>query len=115
MSEGGEFQFEHIIATFEQNGIAENRIICTEFVKKEEHVRRAIVADVMVDPFICHGHTTSLDALWPGTPIVTKDGGAIHNKATTSMLHVLQVPALITTTNTEFENRLIWFANHPEA
>jgi protein O-GlcNAc transferase len=38
---------------------------------KEEHVRRGQLADVCLDTPLCNGHTTSMDVLWTGTPVVT--------------------------------------------
>ena len=41
---------------------------------QEEHVRRGQLADVCLDTPICNGHTTGMDVLWAGTPMVTLPG-----------------------------------------
>ena len=38
---------------------------------KEEHVRRGQLADVCLDTPLCNGHTTGVDVLWAGTPMIT--------------------------------------------
>ena len=38
---------------------------------QEEHVRRGQLADVCLDTPLCNGHTTGMDVLWAGTPMVT--------------------------------------------
>lgn len=37
-------------------------------------MRRGQVADVCLDTPLCNGHTTGMDVLWAGTPMVTLPG-----------------------------------------
>ena len=37
-------------------------------------MRRGQLADVCLDTPICNGHTTGMDVLWAGTPMVTMPG-----------------------------------------
>lgn len=53
------------------SGIQPGRIIFSNVAAKEEHVRRGQLADVCLDTPLCNGHTTSMDVLWTGTPVVT--------------------------------------------
>lgn len=55
-------------------GLAPGRIIFSNTAGKEEHVRRSQLADVFLDTWLCNGHTTSLDVLWTGMPVVTLPG-----------------------------------------
>jgi len=55
-------------------GIEPGRIIFTDKVHKEEHMRRGQLADVGLDTHLCNGHTTSMDMLWSGIPLVTLPG-----------------------------------------
>ena len=50
--------------------------VCTQ----EEHVRRGQFADVCLDTPLCNGHTTGMDVLWAGTPMVTLPGDCLGNK-----------------------------------
>lgn len=52
-------------------GLTPGRIIFSNVAAKEEHVRRGQLADVCLDTPLCNGHTTSMDVLWTGTPVVT--------------------------------------------
>ena len=54
-----------------QHGIPAHRIIFSNVAPKEEHVRRGQLADVCLDTPLCNGHTTGMDVLWAGTPMVT--------------------------------------------
>ncbi|MGH0145294.1 UNVERIFIED_CONTAM: hypothetical protein FKN15_031819 [Acipenser sinensis] len=60
------------IQQYAQNmGLPANRIIFSPVAPKEEHVRRGQLADVCLDTPLCNGHTTGMDVLWAGTPMVT--------------------------------------------
>ena len=54
-----------------QQGIDASRIVFSPVAPKEEHVRRGQLADVCLDTPLCNGHTTGVDVLWAGTPMVT--------------------------------------------
>lgn len=42
-------------------------------------MRRGQLADVCLDTPLCNGHTTGMDVLWAGTPMVTMPGNAVGN------------------------------------
>lgn len=64
----------HLQATAQSQGINPGRIIFSNVAAKEEHVRRGQLADICLDTPLCNGHTTSMDVLWTGTPVVTLPG-----------------------------------------
>jgi protein O-GlcNAc transferase len=64
----------NILATAHQMGLPHGRIIFSNVAAKEEHVRRGQLADVCLDTPLCNGHTTGMDVLWAGTPMVTLPG-----------------------------------------
>lgn len=61
----------NVIHFCQQQGIAPGRVIFSNVAAKEEHVRRGQLADVCLDTPLCNGHTTGMDILWTGTPMVT--------------------------------------------
>ena len=50
---------------------------------KEEHVRRGQLVDVCLDTPLCNGHTTGMDVLWAGTPMVTLPGETLASRLAT--------------------------------
>lgn len=58
----------------QQLGLPPGRLLFSNVAAKEEHVRRGQLADVCLDTPLCNGHTTSMDVLWTGTPVVTLPG-----------------------------------------
>jgi len=61
-------------AAAQQLGLPPGRILFSYLAHKEEHFRRGQLADVCLDTLLCNGHTTSMDVLWSGTPVVTLPG-----------------------------------------
>jgi predicted O-linked N-acetylglucosamine transferase (SPINDLY family) len=67
---------ECIAARFDQAGIARARVEFADWRPRLEYLLQYNQIDFCLDPLPCGGHTTSLDALWMGVPIVTLVGSA---------------------------------------
>lgn len=85
-------------------GLAPGRIILSNVAAKEEHVRRGQLADVCLDTPLCNGHTTGMDVLWAGTPMVTLAGETLASRVAASQLTCLGLPELIAKTAEEYED-----------
>ncbi|KAI9230376.1 MAG: TPR-like protein [Piptocephalis tieghemiana] len=48
-----------------------SRIVFTDVAAKSVHIQRGCVADLFLDTPECNGHTTAVDILWSGTPVLT--------------------------------------------
>jgi len=68
----------HIMNFAADFGIGPDRILFSDLAYYEEHVRRGQLADICLDTPLFNGHTTSLDVLWSGTPIITLPGILIY-------------------------------------
>uniref|UniRef100_A0A915K9Y8 O-GlcNAc transferase C-terminal domain-containing protein n=1 Tax=Romanomermis culicivorax TaxID=13658 RepID=A0A915K9Y8_ROMCU len=69
-------------------GVDGQRIIFSHVAAKEEHVRRGQLVDVCLDTPLCNGHTTGMDILWTGTPMVTL--GLWKARTTSTLFNVKQ-------------------------
>uniref|UniRef100_A0A6G1SIH5 protein O-GlcNAc transferase n=1 Tax=Aceria tosichella TaxID=561515 RepID=A0A6G1SIH5_9ACAR len=94
----------NIIARAVQLGLSPDRIIFSNVAAKEEHVRRGQLADICLDTKLVNGHTTSLDLLWSGTPIVTVPGETLASRVAASQLHCLGTPELIANSYEDYED-----------
>ncbi|XP_014860104.1 PREDICTED: UDP-N-acetylglucosamine--peptide N-acetylglucosaminyltransferase 110 kDa subunit isoform X1 [Poecilia mexicana] len=93
------------IQQYAQNmGLPASRIIFSPVAPKEEHVRRGQLADVCLDTPLCNGHTTGMDVLWAGTPMVTMPGETLASRVAASQLNCLGCPELIAQTRQEYED-----------
>lgn len=61
-------------------GLPAGRILFSNVAAKEEHVRRGQLADICLDTPLCNGHTTSMDVLWTGTPVITLPGKTLASR-----------------------------------
>uniref|UniRef100_A0A8D0CHR6 UDP-N-acetylglucosamine--peptide N-acetylglucosaminyltransferase 110 kDa subunit n=1 Tax=Scleropages formosus TaxID=113540 RepID=A0A8D0CHR6_SCLFO len=93
------------IQQYAQNmGLPASRIIFSPVAPKEEHVRRGQLADVCLDTPLCNGHTTGMDVLWAGTPMVTMPGETLASRVAASQLTCLGCPELIAKNRQEYED-----------
>nr|XP_043896138.1 UDP-N-acetylglucosamine--peptide N-acetylglucosaminyltransferase 110 kDa subunit isoform X5 [Solea senegalensis] len=93
------------IVQYAQNmGLPSSRIIFSPVAPKEEHVRRGQLADVCLDTPLCNGHTTGMDVLWAGTPMVTMPGETLASRVAASQLNCLGCPELIAHSRQDYED-----------
>ncbi|RWS14657.1 UDP-N-acetylglucosamine--peptide N-acetylglucosaminyltransferase-like protein, partial [Dinothrombium tinctorium] len=105
---------QNILATANSMGIGSNRIIFANVAAKEEHVRRGQLADVCLDTPLCNGHTTGMDVLWAGTPMVTLPGETLASRVASSQLTCLGVPELIAKNRQDYENIAVRLGTDPQ-
>ena len=68
---------------------------CVCVCSKEEHVRRGQLADVCLDTPLCNGHTTGMDVLWAGVPMVTLPADTLASRVASSQLYCLGCTELV--------------------
>jgi predicted O-linked N-acetylglucosamine transferase (SPINDLY family) len=66
--------------------------------------------DIVLDTFPYNGHTTSLDALWMGVPVVTLVGDTVVGRAGSSHLHNLGLTEWAASTPEEFVHAAVTLA-----
>ncbi|OWR42776.1 UDP-N-acetylglucosamine--peptide N-acetylglucosaminyltransferase 110 kDa subunit-like [Danaus plexippus] len=84
-------------------GLSPDRIIFSKIAPKEEHVRRGQISDVCLDTPLCNGHTTTMDILWTGTPVVTLPGKTLASRVASSQLTALKCTELIAKSEKNYE------------
>jgi protein O-GlcNAc transferase len=78
------------------------RIEFVEYRLRDEYLATYQDIDVCLDTFPSNGHTTSLDALWMGVPVVTLVGHTIVGRAGLCQAKNLGLPELVATTPDEY-------------
>lgn len=89
--------------TAQSLGLSNDRIIFSYVALKEEHVRRSQLADVCLDTRLYNGHTTTLDVLWAGTPVVTFPNETFASRVAASLLITLGCPELVAHDRKQYE------------
>jgi predicted O-linked N-acetylglucosamine transferase (SPINDLY family) len=103
----------NLCAEAKNRGIDPSRLIFAERMKLEEHLARHQLADLFIDTFPYNAHTTTSDALWAGLPVLTLIGKSFASRVAASLLNAMELPELITLTQSQYESKAIELANNP--
>jgi predicted O-linked N-acetylglucosamine transferase (SPINDLY family) len=86
---------------FEQGGVGE-RIAFIPRVSRAGYFQQYCQLDLVLDSFPYNGHTSTLDALWMGVPVVTLAGRTAVGRGGVSILSNLGLPELIARTPEQY-------------
>jgi predicted O-linked N-acetylglucosamine transferase (SPINDLY family) len=85
-----------------EEGVDASRVGFAEIRPRLEYLGLYQQVDIALDPFPYNGHTTSLDALWMGVPVVSLAGENPAARGGVSLLSNLNLPELITWSPEEY-------------
>lgn len=96
-------------------GVEPQRLIFAPRVPLEEHLGRLQHADLFLDTFCCNAHTTALDALWAGVPLLTRRGTTMASRIASTFVRSVGLTELIVDTTDDYESRALQLARDPAA
>jgi predicted O-linked N-acetylglucosamine transferase (SPINDLY family) len=115
ISENNEHFRVNLIAEFQKRGVDSHRII---FAVREglmaDHLARYGLADLFLDTHPYNAHTTTVDSLKAGVPVLTRLGQSFASRVAASLLNAIGLPELITNTQEEYEALAIELAMNPQ-
>jgi len=77
-------------------GVAAERLIFAKRLESQgEHLARMQLADLALDPFPYNSHSTGVDTLWAGVPMVTLRGNSFAGRVGESLLHATGLSELV--------------------
>jgi predicted O-linked N-acetylglucosamine transferase (SPINDLY family) len=91
-----------VLERLEHDGVAPERVTFVARQPRWEYLELYHGIDVMLDTFPYNGHTTSLDALWMGVPVITLRGRTVVGRAGFSQLTNLGLPELAAATPDDY-------------
>lgn len=94
-------------------GIAPDRIMFEGFSPHHELLARYNEVDIALDTLPYTGSTTTLEALWMGTPLVTLPGEIFPARHAASYLTAIVAPELIATDENDYVEKIIALARDP--
>ena len=100
-----EVQYENLCARAQAEGVDRARLIRATREEKARHLARHRLADLFLDTHYLNAHTTAIDALWAGVPVLTFPGNTFASRACSSALKAVGLPELIASSWIEYENR----------
>jgi protein O-GlcNAc transferase len=86
---------ERTLEFLEREGVNAHRVDFVEFRPRAEYLELYHRLDIALDTFPYNGHTTSMDALWMGVPVVSLAGDTPVSRAGRSLLTNLGLPELV--------------------
>jgi predicted O-linked N-acetylglucosamine transferase (SPINDLY family) len=81
----------------------------------EDHLARLSLADLFLDTLPYNAHTTAMDALWAGLPVLTSVGDSFAGRVAASQLHAVGLPELIADSLQTYEEKAHALAHDPNA
>ena len=94
-------------------GVSPDRLFLAKHEPLDRHLARLKLADLMLDTLPYGGHTTASDALWAGTPVLTRVGKTFPGRVAASLLNAIGLPELITRSADEYEALACDLATNP--
>jgi predicted O-linked N-acetylglucosamine transferase (SPINDLY family) len=94
-------------------GVAPERLVFASRVSLEEHLGRHAHADVFLDTLFFNAHTTAVDALWGGVPLITCAGSTMASRVAGSFLKAAGLEELTVRTLPEYEAKALEIARSP--
>jgi predicted O-linked N-acetylglucosamine transferase (SPINDLY family) len=79
------------------SGIDPARLVIADKPTKDAHLARASLADLALDTRLYNGHTTTVDMLWAGVPVVALRGHTFQARVSASLLASIGLSDLIAT------------------
>jgi predicted O-linked N-acetylglucosamine transferase (SPINDLY family) len=89
------------------SGVDPARLIFAPPAAQDAHLARVACADLALDTLPYGAHTTGVDALWAGVPMLTCRGDTFAGRVGASLLLAARLPELVTNTPDDYRARLL--------
>ena len=86
----------------EKLGVPASRLIGLPYESRLEYFKNFHRLDLALDPFPYTGHTTTLDGLWMGVPVVTLAGPTVVSRGSSSILFNVGLTELAARSKTDY-------------
>lgn len=95
-------------------GVNPDRLIFMQRMAKSHHLARQLLADLFLDTPHLSAHTTAVDALWVGLPLLTCPQQTLGSRVGASLLTSAGLPELIAADLMDYKARAIQLATDPK-
>ena len=96
-----------------ERDIEPNRLVFAPRLNLQDHLARQVFADLFLDTMPYNAHTTASDALWVGLPVLTCLGRTFPARVSSSLLHAVGLPELVTNSLEDYEALAFRLASDP--
>jgi predicted O-linked N-acetylglucosamine transferase (SPINDLY family) len=114
LSSGDPVTVANLHGEAERRGVDPGRLRFADRVPgMPQHLARLRVPDLFLDTLPYNAHTTAIDALWAGLPVLTRIGQAFAGRVAASLLRAIELPELVTTSVGQYEDLAVELATNP--
>ena len=96
----------------EKKGVDPNRIIFSDPINIEDHLKRIRLANLFLDTFPYNAHLTAIDAIRVGLPVLTISGNSLPSRGADSILQSANISNLCKKTFQEYQDSAIELCNN---
>ena len=108
------YAMRNLLEFFEMKDIDRTKIIFADREPSyEKHLSRYKVGHLLLDTFNYNGHTTTIEALWSGLPVITLQGKNFASRVSASILRSIGLEELIAKTINEYKQKVIFYSKNP--
>lgn len=115
MLDPGEVARKAIARAALKAGVPLSRIIASPKLPQAAHLARIQCCDLMLDPWPYGGHTSTVDALYAGVPVLAMEGQNFASRVSTSLLRIAGLETLVCRTPHEYVQRAVSVLEDPAA
>lgn len=103
---------ENLTGELIKNKINPAQVKFLDYLSFQDHMARHEICDLFLDSFNINAHTSAVDSLWAGLPILTKVGKSFCSRICGSILQSVGFNELITYSTNEYEIKAIYFGRN---
>ena len=104
---------KNLLNYFESKNVNSSRIIFADREELyEDHLARYSKGDLLLDTFLYNGHTTTIEALWSGLPVITIEGDSFKSRVSASILKSIGFNELIAKNKDEYIDKVIYYSRN---
>ena len=104
---------KNLLNYFESKNVNSSRIIFADREELyEDHLARYTKGDLLLDTFLYNGHTTTIEAIWSGLPVITLEGNSFKSRVSASILKSIGFDELIAKNKDEYIDKVIFYSRN---
>ena len=111
----GEEPIANLRREAEACGVAPERLVVAPRAEEADHLARHRLADLFLDTYPFTGHSTAIDALWSGLPLVALVGQSFASRVSASVLKSAGVPEFAVATMQDYRALALALATDDQA